>query len=355
MATTLTPKENWLRLGRGEMPDYVPCYTMGGAWPPSGTKTLRDPTRGAMLPIFFRRPEPGASGPPASFTNMWGVPFVTNAETNFAGLPEPDNFILDDITKWDTIVKRPEIAMDPDEYDWEALAKAALEPIDREQQAVSFGMGDGPFGFITSLMGFTEGLIALVEEPEICCEMFDWLQKFYEPYRKRAIEAIKPDIYSMGDDNASKYAPFVSLETFRKTLLPTYMNYGAEARDRNLPVHFHDCGKCEIYMDDYFEVGVRYWDPAQVTNDLLAVKAKFNNRLVIVGGFDFVPDINYNQVSEEYVREFTRGVIDKLAPGGAYAFLGGYLGRSDEMDIAAQINTWITTEVDTYGFEFYNK
>ncbi|MCL1804100.1 MAG: veratrol--corrinoid protein metyltransferase [Eubacteriaceae bacterium] len=353
----ITPKENFLRLARGEMPEYVPLYDMGGMWPPTGEKPRRPPTQGAFLPIFFRPPAapPDPDAPPPERTDMWGVPYASNPETNFAGLPKPGAFILDDIRNWHTILKVPDFVKPASEYDWDALSKAALQNIDREQKAVSAMMGDMPFMLITGLMGFTEGLVALVEEPEICCEMFDWLAGFYEPYIKKAIDYLKPDLWSLGDDNASKYAPFFSLETYRKVFKPIHARYAKEAKDLGIPVGFHDCGKCELFLEDYVDIGVKYWDPAQTTNDLLGIKEKFKGRLVVIGGFDFVPDINYNQVSEEYVREFTRSVIDKLAPGGGYAFLGGYLGRSDELDVAHRINTWINDEVDTYGYHFYDK
>ena len=44
-------------------------------------------------------------------------------ETGYASIPEPGNFILDDITKWRDVIKAPEV---PD-VDWEAMAKADFE------------------------------------------------------------------------------------------------------------------------------------------------------------------------------------------------------------------------------------
>jgi len=342
----LTEKENFLKVIHGETPEWVPRYTFG----PDPHATKPQPSSSYMVNAI-----PSSFTPGQPFTDMFGVTYVSSAQTSGTSLPEPNNFILDDVRNWDKVLKVPDYIKPANEYDWDALAKAALAPIDREQKAVSAMMGDMPFMLITSLMGFTEGLCALVEEPEVCAEMFDWLADFYEPYILKTMDYVQPDIWSMGDDNASKYAPFFSLETYRQVFKPIHARYAKVAKERGIPVHFHDCGKCELFLDDYVDIGVKYWDPAQTTNDLLAIKEKFKGRLVVVGGFDFVPDINYNQVSEEYIREFTRSVIDKLAPGGGYAFLGGYLGAKDELDVAYKINTWINQEVESYGYHFYDK
>jgi len=107
-------------------------------------------------------------------------------------------------------------------------------------------------------------------------------------------------------------------------------------------------------MQDYIDVGVKFWDPAQTTNDLLKIKEDFKGQMAICGAFDFVPDLRYNQITEEEIKAKVRETFDTYAKDGGYAWLGGYLGRSDEMEIAAQINTWINEEVDSYGYTFYD-
>jgi hypothetical protein len=345
----LSPKENYLRLGRGEMPDYVPNFTMGGIWPPSGTPTKYHPALLAMAPIFPMGGGPGVT----EYKDMWGVPYVANAETNYQALPKPGEFILKDITKWRDVIKRPEVAA-ADTFDWEKIAKDSTAHINRETTGVMCMLNGGSFQNIINFMGFTEGLCALIEEPEACKELLDWMTEFYEPYNEKSVEYFKPDIGYMLDDSAAQKDPFFSAEVFRELFKPAYVRIIKPATDRGIPVQLHNCGRCEDWMEDYVEIGIKYWDPAQECNNLLAVKEKFKGRLAVVGGYNFYPDAeNYNNVTEEYVRSTVRATLDKYAPGGGYAWLGGYLGRSDEMEIAAKINTWLNEEVDSYGQTFY--
>ncbi|MDR2515843.1 MAG: hypothetical protein LBC88_00510 [Spirochaetaceae bacterium] len=346
----LSPKENYLRLGRGEMPEYVPNFTMGGMWPPSGTPTKNHPVLMAMPAVFPFGGAPGAR----EYKDMWGVPYISNAETNYQALPKPNEFILEDITKWRDVIKRPDVPP-ADTFDWEKLARDGTAHINRETTGVICMAGNGPFQALIGFMGFTEGLCALIEEPEACAELFSFMADFYMPYTEKTIEYFKPDIVYLLDDTAAQKDPFFSTEVFRRLFKPVYARYTKMAQDRGIPVQLHNCGRCEDWMQDYIDIGVKYWDPAQECNDLFAVKKKFHGQLTVVGGYNFYPDEKYNQVTEEYVRSTVRATIDRYAGGGGYAWLGGYLGRSDEMDIAAKINTWINEEVDTYGMNFYKK
>jgi hypothetical protein len=345
----LSPKENYLRLARGEMPEYVPNFTMGGGWPPSGTPTKFHPALMAMPMIFPMGGGPGV----LEYKDMWGVPYIANAETNFQALPKPNDFILKDITKWRDVIKKPDVPA-ADTFDWEKLAKDGTAHINRETTGALCMLGNGPFQALIGFMGFTEGLCALIEEPEECKELLNWMADFYMPYAEKTVEYFKPDIAYLLDDTAAQKDPFFSTEVFRDIFLPIYKRYCKPAADRGIPVQLHNCGRCEDWMQDYYDIGVRYWDPAQECNDLLKVKKEFKGKIAVVGGYNFYPDAeNYNKVTEEYVRSTVRATLDKYAPDGGYAWLGGYLGRSDEMDIAAQINTWINEEVDSYGQAFY--
>ena len=150
MATHLTQKENFLRVVRGEMPEYVPVSSMGPDSAP--LMTMADPS----IIGNFRGPQGGK--------DPWGVTFVTNKETNYAAIPEPGNFILDDVRKWRDVIKRPDYSG----FDWEKAAKEDwAKYVDPDQTLFTISGFADFFQQFISFMGFTNGLMALYEEKEV--------------------------------------------------------------------------------------------------------------------------------------------------------------------------------------------
>lgn len=336
----LTPKENYMRLTRGECPEYVPIYTMMQipGMPPVAASMFSPSILGA-----FRGPQGGI--------DPWGVKYVTSESTNNGAIPEPNNFILDDITRWRDVLKKPDYS----HVDWEALAKKDLEMsgIDPTQTALVLNAQAGVFQELVAFMGFTEGLCAMYEEPEEVKAMFDFITDVYLETQNAFMDYYKPDIYYILDDSATQKNPFISLDMFREFLMPYYKKMAKPAIDRGIPIQFHNCGRCEDFLDDMVNVcGISIWNPAQTTNDLLAVKKKFGRKLAVVGGYDFVMPVTYPDVDEEYVRSSVREAIDRYAPGGGYGFCGGVPGRIDDPAVM-KINMWIADEVETYGKDYY--
>jgi hypothetical protein len=333
------------------MPEWVASWNMGMPMP-GGVSVMVNPSilgPGGPGPA----PEPGAA-PPREWKDTWGVPYVANEETGFAGIPKPGAFILHDINDWEKVVKAPKY---PDEFytaDWEAMAKKDLEKIDRDQTIVLTMAGFMPFQQIIGFMGFTEGLCALVEDPDTVKDLLNYITDYYIPINDRIVEYYKPDIVYLLDDTAAKDYPFFSLEIYRDIFKPIYKRLTKSAVDRGIPIQFHNCGRCEDFVPDMIDFGVHFWDPAQTKNDLLGIKAKYGKQLGIVGGFDYVPPAD-RDATEEEVREYVRGILDKYAPGGGFHFAGGVLGRADKMEQTMKMNGWVQDEVAKYGATFYKK
>ena len=98
MTTTLTPKENYLRLAKGELPQCVPFFNMGMPM------RAGEMTTAMIGPSIFMPTHMGPEGG----KDPWGVSYVANEETGYAAIPEPNNFLLEDVTKWHEVIKRPE-------------------------------------------------------------------------------------------------------------------------------------------------------------------------------------------------------------------------------------------------------
>ncbi len=338
----MTPKENFMAVVNGKIPQSVPYFNLGRPFP-DGT----EPTRGVSPNLFAD----GSRGPNGG-VDAWGVTYVSNAETGFASLPEPGNFILDDITKWRDVIKAPVV---PD-VDWEAMAKADYEKanIDRTQKAVFSGGGFQPFQRLVSFMGFSEALCALYEEPEEVKELLNWIADLYVPIIEKTLDYYKPDFYTITDDTASKYNPFFSVEMYRDIFRPIYDRLAKPANDRGIPIAFHNCGRCEDFLDDMVDFGTKLWEPAQIDNDLDAIKVKYQGKLAFAGAWETAMFVDWPNTPREEIIESVHQTIDRFAPGGGYMFKAGVLQQAGDT-LGAELQVFIRNEALKYMDHYYER
>ncbi len=338
----MTGKENYMRMIRGQMPAWVPMYSFGKA---PGDEDV--PAMGSLFPS----PIGGEMRTQGPSKDIFGVTFVPAAEAGGAKIPEPNNFILDDITKWRDIVKVPDLS----DVNWEMTAKKDLENsgIDRSQTAVILGLHFGYFQRLVAFMGFSEGLIAMFEEPEEVKALNSYLCDFYVDILEKSIDYYKPDILNICDDTAAWANPFISPEMHRELIKPFHARQCEVGTRRGIPIEMHNCGRCEDFIEDWRDFGVVAWNPAQISNDLLAIKKKYGRSLLIQGGWDIVGELSNPDVSEEVVKASVKESIDKYAPDGGYVFCGGFLGAIGDEKVPVK-NRWLKEAVKEYGRHFYD-
>ena len=338
----LTEKENYLRVVNGEMPEWIPRSSFASPGKPPATAMAMI----SAIPMFGEC-RMDDNGKPLGFTDMWGVEYTASKATSYMSQPTPGKHILDDITKWRDVIKTPEI---PD-IDWAEAAKNDLANIDRTQTVVSAGMS-GYFLALMNFMGFSEGLIAMLEEPEEVKALFSYMHEFFEKLNKKVLDYYRPDLFGLGDDIASANNIFVSLPIYRDLVKPFAKADSQLFRDAGIPIAMHCCGYCEDLLDDWIDMGVSIWNPAQVMNDLKGIKAKYGRKLALEGCFDSSGPANYPHAPEELVRQAVRDCIDNYAPDGGFVFWGSSYGDPDDPDTANKAR-WITEEYDSYGRNFY--
>jgi hypothetical protein len=335
----MTEKENYLKMLHGEQPDWVPMYTFG---PMPGGPPVCNALYEADFLVQFRKNGGGK--------DLWGVNWVSSYETGNALLPEPNNFIIKDIRKWRDIIKAPSL----DGIDWAAMVKKDMGswPVDRNLTAVALNLHVGFFQQLMAFMGFNDGLMAFHEEPEEVKALLKYLCDFYVAVQSKLMDLVNPDIICDMDDTAAWTSPFVSPEMYREFLLPHHDRQVKAGRDRGLPITMHNCGRAEVYMEDLMKIGVCAWDPAQTSNDLVGIKKKYGNRLCLMGGWDSRDRLLEADVTDKEIIESVRKAMDTLAPGGGYAFCGGFLGPMDDKETQRK-NGVLMGEVAAYGKDFY--
>ena len=340
----MTERENLLRVINGQEPAWVPRK---GIVPYADL----DPEQHKPCCVgVMAEPFPGRVNEKGGRIDIFGVEYEPTDSTDGMQLPMPNKFILDDITKWRDVIKAPSI----DGLDWRAIAEKAVAKVDRKESCVQFGGSSGFFQMLTNFMGFTEGLIALQEEPEECMALFDYLCTFYEKIARNLIGYIKPDLYSMGDDNATARSPFFSVEMYKRIFKPFHVRMAKVATELGLPIDMHDCGRCEDFIEDWIDFGVKIWNPAQISNDLVGIKKKYGNSFILTGCWDSQGPAGWPGADEEFVRQAVRDCIDTYAPGGGFCFWASVYGaRGDEQ--ARRHAFWVTDEYNKYGRTFYKK
>ena len=338
----ISPGENYYRLFEGKMPEYVPVFEMV-------------PYPGVTVAAAMASPRLGYKNAAGVRTNAWGVEMVSSAETNYAGIPKTWDFILEDICDWRKVIKNPDLSA----IDWKERAREDLEffKIDRKQSIVLGTTNGGVFQDLMSFMGFSEGLVAMITEPEEVKALFEYLLEYYLELQHKIIEYYSPDAIYLLDDTAAKAGSFISSDVFKELLLPIYKVLIDDAKDHGLPVQFHNCGRCEDTMGMLVEAGVGIWDPVQCTNDIARFKEKYGSRCAVAGCWDWVPP--QGEYDEAEIRRQVRETIDKYAPGGAFAMCGGanIVGEAGDTMCGAMgtIRGWVLDEAYKYGADFYKK
>jgi hypothetical protein len=346
----MTEKENFMRVINGQEPAWVPRYDLGmPGTPPDPYAKYHIPVATVGYNNWGMKPDDKGG-----LVDILGVPYSATEDTGGMILPTPNIFILKDITKWRDVVKLPSL----EGFDWEGQAKKALDALDADlkskgldrnmvaTQLVDFPTS-GYFLTLTSLMGMTEALCALLEEPEAVEELFTYINDFNLAIARNSIRYFKPDLLLVGDDTATATNPFMSRKTWQELIMPPHARMSRLALEAGVPVMMHCCGRCEDFIEDWADFGVTSWQPAQVMNDLDGIRKKYGNKMVFVGCWDSSGPASWIGASEEMVRQEVRNCIDRYAPGGGFMFWGDIAGSPKEEEFNNR-RRWITEEYEAY-------
>ena len=327
---SITPKENYLMMLRGEIPEYVPS----AQFMPSGEMIADE----LLTPV---------SAPNGPVKTAYGVTYVGSKENFWGAMPKPGEILLDDVTKWRDVIHNPDLS----HRDWEAYYKKELEGKDRENKTLAVHGGDY-FLTLVSFMGFEGTLLAMYEEPEEVKALLEYVSEFYMEVMKQQIYWCKPDIYQIMDDDSAYRAPFFSVEMYHEFFKPMHKKHADLARDNGIYLERHDCGRCEQFIPDWIELGIRGWNPAQITNDLKGIKKTYGGKLALSGCWDNQGLLGSPEVPMETLREAIEEYVETFAPGGGFTY-GPMIGGDPEDPEVKKRNDMIKDYYFSYVKDYY--
>jgi len=340
----MNEKENYLKVINGEKAEWVPnffnaaalCVPM--AYPDTVIPNSGNPDK-KIVDIFGN-----IRNDRERYTNYLGVEYTVTID---GSMPTPGKHIITDITKWREQVNYP--FPDIDKVNFEEQAAGYFSIVNRDEKAVVF-MEESVFFILMNTMGVAEALCAMVEEPDAVHDFFKELTDFADKKIRSSFSYFKPEVIVIADDVATSLDLFMSpkiytemIEPYHRLLAKTILELGA------IP-EMHCCGKCEKLVPKWIDMGYKIWQPAQPVNDLVSIKEKYGDEIILNGGWDTSGKGGLPGDSEDVVRASVRETIDLLAPGYGYVFWDGGMTGGDVKKFE-----WTADEANKYGKAFYQK
>ena len=325
---TTTEHENYLMVMSGTQPEWVPNF-----------EDALDMIIPAPFLMHFMTEEK---------RDFFGVPWVIVDAGPMVDNHQPH--VMDDINDWKQFVHFP----DPASLPWEAMAQQQLAEEHDPNKALIImpNLGGGTiFMPLINMMGFEDGLCAIMEEPEVAAEFFGAVTDFYVDCIPYIVKYYHPDTIIVGDDLCTADSQFITMGTFEEILKPLYQRQIDAVHKEGVYAELHMCGKCEPFVHEFASMGADSWQPAQGMNDIAGIQAKYGNDLIINGGWRTDGPAWCPGASEDLVRSELRECFDTFAGDSAFIFwTGGQVGFSE--DQAARF-AWVTDEARSYGRQFY--
>lgn len=246
-------------------------------------------------------------------TTSWGVTLRYIKEVD--STPEFLNFTVTDPDSW----REAKARMTPskDRINWARL-DADYKACRRDGGWVQANFWFG-FDITHSWFVGTETLLmALVEEPEWCAEMFNTELDMCIAQAQMVLDAgYKIDSIRWPDDMGYKHNQFFSLNTYRELLKPVHKRACDWAHERGIKVHLHSCGDINPFIPELIDIGIDMLNPLEVKAgmDPVHIKQTYGDKLALHGGINAVLYENPELIVEEIKR-----LVPILKQGGGYMF-----------------------------------
>lgn len=213
---------------------------------------------------------------------------VTNKnDPGLRSLPLELNNPVKDWQSWNAYKERynPETIEERLPQPWAAIVTRLKE---RDFPIRLGGTNGGFLGFPRQIMGLTNYLMTLYDDPALIHDVCDTFLHFLIAYYDRIIRDVQVDCILIWEDMAGKQGSLISPDHFRAFLAPRYRAMVEFARDVGVDIVLTDSdGYVEELIPLIVETGVTGMYPFEraAGNDLLRIREAFPD-FQILGGFD---------------------------------------------------------------------
>ncbi|MCH1981050.1 hypothetical protein MCG98_00485 [Ruminococcus sp. OA3] len=286
----VTPKENMLRMLRGEMPLWVPNQTYDN---------------NAIQPMI----QPDAHARAFGGTDWFGIEWVYEPLSN-AAMVKPGTRRLSDITNWKEELPFPDLSA----IDWQKDYEENFKDRIAEDRFSYFPIVNGLFERTADLTSFEDAFCYLLEEPEVLTEFYDALVDWHIELMRIAHDVYHVDMILFHDDMGTQRSTFFSPDLYEELLLPQYQKITKAAHDMGMYICLHSCGCIGTLMPLIIRAGFDAWEGQDSANDKKAIMEEYGKDLAQCTLY-VIPA----EMSDEDAVAHIHKTVDDLAMTGRFA------------------------------------
>ena len=248
------------------------------------------------------------------YTTSWGA--TMKSWKHISSTPEFLDFKVVDKATWEDAKSR----MNPshDNINWKHLEKNYKYYRDEKGAWIECGLW---FGFdITHswFVGTERVLMAMLEEPEWCIDMFNHELHVSLTQLEMIWDAgYHFDAINWPDDMGYKNSLFFSIDLYREMLKPLHKKVIDWAHAKGVKVRLHSCGDIMPLVPEFYEIGLDALNPLEVKAGVnpIELKQKFGDKMLFHGGVNAVLWTDRDAITEEIKR-----VVPVMMKDGGYIF-----------------------------------
>jgi len=249
----------------------------------------------------------GFAPPNGRTADMWGIRY----RSVDYGLGKYDEPAVMPLAGADTVAEvNAHRWPDPDQFDYRPVAKALKE--DDGFRPVHAGCYE-PLLLYGYLRGLQRGFEDLALRPDVADAILGHIFDFYVEHHRRIFEAGagRIDLTWVAEDLGSQTGPLMSLQTYRRFLLPGQIKMADLARSYGVHVMYHSDGAARTFLPDLIDkVGIEILNPIQWRcpgMDREGLVRDFGSRIIFHGSIDNQRTLAFGTV-EDVADEVRRSV-----------------------------------------------
>ncbi len=286
----ISPKENFSRLLRGEMPLWVPNSGLDA---------------NAVQPLVMPDADARINGGIDWFGIEWEFEPLSNA-----AMVKPGTRRLSELANWKEEIIWPDLS----EIDWQKDYEENYKDKISEDRLTFFVIVNGLFERTADLTSFEDAFCALLEEPEVLTEFYDELVKWHIELMKIARDVYHSDMIVFHDDMGTQTSTFFSPDLYRELLVPQYKKITDAAHEMGMFVCLHSCGSVGTLVPYFIEAGFDAWEGQDNANDKKKIMDQYGEGMPHHSMLVVPEDLDDNEAVD-----FIHKVVDDMAMTGHYA------------------------------------